>query len=58
MYQHLHELKTSELSYIIILSELEIPKLEVDTTKAKKLLGWKPKVTLNEGLKQGYLKTG
>ena len=29
---------------------LEIPKLEVDTTKAKKLLGWKPKVTLNEGL--------
>ena len=30
---------------------LEIPKLEVDNSKAKKLLKWKPKVTLDEGLK-------
>ncbi|KFM20069.1 putative sugar dehydratase-epimerase YfnG protein [Marine Group I thaumarchaeote SCGC AAA799-D07] len=30
---------------------LEIPKLEVETSKAKKLLKWKPKVTLDQGLK-------
>ena len=30
---------------------LEIPKLEVDSSKAKKLLGWKPKISLDEGLK-------
>ena len=30
---------------------LEIPKLEVDNSKAKRLLKWKPKVTLDEGLK-------
>ena len=29
---------------------LEIPKLEVDNTKAKKLLKWKPKYTLDEGM--------
>lgn len=30
---------------------LEIPRLQVDNTKAKKLLKWKPTVTLDEGLK-------
>jgi GDP-L-fucose synthase len=30
---------------------LEIPKLEVDNSKAKKLLKWKPKHTLDQGLK-------
>ena len=30
---------------------LEIPCLRVDNTKARQLLKWKPKVTLNEGLK-------
>jgi CDP-glucose 4,6-dehydratase len=30
---------------------LEIPKLEVDATKARKLLKWKPKYTLDQGLK-------
>ena len=30
---------------------LEIPKLEVDNSKAKKLLKWKPKYTLDQGLK-------
>jgi len=30
---------------------LEIPKLQVDNTKAKKLLKWKPKYTLEQGLK-------
>ena len=30
---------------------LEIPKLEVDNTKAKKLLKWKPKYSLDQGLK-------
>jgi len=30
---------------------LEIPKLEVDNSKAKKLLKWKPKHTLEQGLK-------
>ena len=30
---------------------LEIPRLQVDTTKAKKLLKWKPKYTLEQGLK-------
>ena len=29
---------------------LEIPKIEVDNTKAKKLLKWKPKYTLDQGL--------
>ena len=29
---------------------LEIPKLEVDNSKARKLLKWRPKHTLNEGL--------
>jgi len=29
---------------------LEIPKLEVDNTKAKKLLKWKPKYSLDQGL--------
>ena len=30
---------------------LEIPKLELDNSKAKKLLKWKPKYTLDQGLK-------
>ncbi len=30
---------------------LEIPKLEVDNSKAKKLLNWKPRTSLDEGLK-------
>ena len=30
---------------------LEIPKLEVDNSKAKRLLKWKPAVTLDKGLK-------
>ena len=30
---------------------LEIPRLQVDNTKAKKMLKWKPKYTLEEGLK-------
>jgi len=30
---------------------LEIPKLSMDNTKAKKLLGWSPRVSLDEGLK-------
>lgn len=30
---------------------LEIPRLQVDNSKAKKLLKWKPKVSLDEGLK-------
>lgn len=30
---------------------LEIPKLNMDNSKAKKLLGWKPKHTLKDGLK-------
>ena len=30
---------------------LEIPKIEVDNSKAKKLLKWKPKYTLDQGLK-------
>lgn len=30
---------------------LEIPRLQVDNTKARKLLKWKPTVTLDEGLK-------
>jgi dTDP-glucose 4,6-dehydratase len=30
---------------------LEIPKLEVDNSKAKKLLKWKPKYSLNQGLR-------
>ena len=30
---------------------LEIPRLQVDNTKARKLLKWKPKVSLDEGLK-------
>ena len=30
---------------------LEIPKLEVDNSKAKKLLKWKPKYSLEQGLK-------
>ena len=30
---------------------LEIPKLEVDNSKAKKLLNWSPKYSLDEGLK-------
>jgi len=29
---------------------LEIPKIEVDNTKAKKLLKWKPEHTLDQGL--------
>jgi nucleoside-diphosphate-sugar epimerase len=29
---------------------LEIPKLNTDNSKAKKLLNWSPKFTLNEGL--------
>ena len=29
---------------------LEIPKLEVDNSKARKLLKWKPNYTLNQGL--------
>ena len=29
---------------------LEIPKIEVDNSKAKKLLKWKPKYSLDEGL--------
>lgn len=30
---------------------LEIPKLQVDNTKAQRLLKWRPKITLDEGLK-------
>ena len=30
---------------------LEIPRLQIDNTKAKKLLKWHPSVSLNEGLK-------
>lgn len=30
---------------------LEIPRLQIDNTKAKKLLNWKPTVSLDEGLK-------
>ena len=30
---------------------LEIPKLEVDNSKAKKLLKWKPKYSLDDGLR-------
>lgn len=30
---------------------LEIPRLQVDNSKAKKLLGWKPKISLDEGLR-------
>ncbi len=30
---------------------LEIPRLQVDNAKAKKLLGWQPKVSLDKGLK-------
>jgi nucleoside-diphosphate-sugar epimerase len=30
---------------------LEIPKLEIDNAKAKKLLKWKPQYTLEQGLK-------
>jgi len=30
---------------------LEIPRLQLDNSKAKKLLGWKPSVTLDQGLK-------
>ena len=30
---------------------LEIPKLEIDNSKAKKLLKWKPKYSLDQGLK-------
>ena len=30
---------------------LEIPKLEADNSKAKKLLNWKPRTSLDEGLK-------
>ena len=30
---------------------LEIPKLEIDNAKAKKLLKWKPQYTLDQGLK-------
>lgn len=30
---------------------LEIPKLSMDNTKAKKLLGWSPQLSLDEGLK-------
>ncbi|MGI0056721.1 MAG: NAD-dependent epimerase/dehydratase family protein [Nitrosarchaeum sp.] len=30
---------------------LEIPKLNMDNSKAKELLGWKPKYTLKEGLR-------
>jgi len=30
---------------------LEIPRLQIDNTKAKKLLKWNPSVSLNEGLK-------
>ena len=31
--------------------QLEIPRLQIDNSKAKKLLKWKPKYTLDEGLK-------
>ena len=32
-------------------SSLEIPKLEVDNSKAKKLLKWKPKYSFDKGLR-------
>ena len=30
---------------------LEIPRLQISNSKAKKLLRWKPTISLNEGLK-------